>query len=108
MAKANDLMLKEDRELLTARFETRRQAWEKASRHGIVFFIFTRWILWCVGVNFLVGLAFNELPGMKKPDSAQAIEVFVLLFIVAVLAGIWDWHVREKRYGKSAEVTGRD
>jgi hypothetical protein len=100
LAKAKDSILKEDREILAAKFETRRQAWEKASRHGMVLFIFTRWILWGVGVNFFVGLAFNVLPGMKKPHDAQVLEVFVLLFTVAVLAGIWDWHASEKRYGK--------
>ncbi len=99
-AKATDHMLKEDRDLLAARFEERCLAWEKARRHGIAFYVFTRWTLifgfiwpgWFIFVDFYMN--------HQRLQGTEFLVPTVATLITATLIGIWDWHVNEKRYRK--------
>jgi uncharacterized membrane protein YqjE len=98
--KANDCMLKEDRNLLAARFEERRLAWEKARRHGMAFFVFTRWTIWFGGLMALCILVFDFWPYPKQHHINQALYVFPILFVYSTLMGVWDWYSNEEKYRK--------
>jgi len=99
-AKASDHMLKEDRDLLATRLEERRQAWEKGRRHGIAFYVFTRWTLkfGCIWTGWFLFLDFYLHP--QRLQGTEFLVPAVVTFIAATLMGIWDWQVNEKRYRK--------
>ncbi len=99
-AKATDHMLKEDRDLLAARFEERCLAWEKARRHGMAFYVFTHGTLRFGGIVALSILVFDYWLFPNRPPVGKALCGFALLLVIATVEGLWEWHSNEKRYHK--------
>jgi EamA domain-containing membrane protein RarD len=103
MAKANDFMLKADRKLLAERFEKRRQAWEKKRRHGMVLYVFVRWVLLLGGFLCLTPFFVHYLDPKPYRDilTSKFAWIFVAELAIAALVGVWDWFSNEKRYRRT-------
>jgi hypothetical protein len=108
MAKANDFMLKADRDLIAARFEKRCLAWEKTRQHGMVFYVLIWWILRFGGIMSFWFLFFDFYLYPNKLHGIHAFFPFVLLFLLTALMGFWDWHSNEKHYRRESLVKGHD
>ena len=96
MHKSKDFMLKADRDLLAARFENKRLKWEKARRHGMAFYVSTRWTVLLGGFNCLWGVFLKYETG--KPSGDKFLLLLAFDIVISTLIGVWDWHSREKRY----------
>ena len=97
MIRANDWMLKEDRDLLTARNTEWRRSWEKTRRRGKVRFILLRYVLIWGGlqIGFQVILHLDLFHG-HNARYVYGCSAFTLL--MAYLLGLWVWHGNEKRH----------
>jgi len=109
MGNANDFMLKEDRELLAARFEERRQAWEKTRDRGRAFYVVLSMlklggliIAWRLLLDY-----FTERSRIGRDFDQRSIEGYAVVLIVSALIGMWEWRSNEKRYARDSESSGR-
>ena len=101
MAKANDWMLKTDRDLLAARQKEWRAWWEKTRSRGKLRFILVRYVLVLGGAMVLWNIAFESFSHPGSINSVQAKYVYsgwALTLLIAYLLGLWEWHSNEKRY----------
>jgi len=97
MDKANDWMLKEDRDLLSARRDEWRESWARTRSRGLLRFILIRYVLIWGGaqVGLEVILHFDLIHGGRAyyVYGGSAFALFV-----GMLLGLWVWQGNEKRY----------
>jgi hypothetical protein len=103
MAKANDYMLKEDRDLLATRREKWRVKWQKTRKHGEALYVtietlkfgallFTFDLLW----DFLI----DRKQFHRDLDIGSLVGFAVVMVLVISLMEVWEWHRNEKRFKK--------
>lgn len=100
MDKAQGHMLKADRDLLAARFEKKRAAWERARRHGMIFFVATRWTLRLGGPLCLWLIFSNHYLHSDEVRGVQLLLFLAFALVSASFVGVWDWYSNERRYRK--------
>ena len=100
MVETNDWMLKEDRDLLTARREEWRRKWEKERRRGKVYFIVVRYVLIWGGALILlnIGLRALEPEFLSGAQVKHICEGGAWTLLIGLLSGFWEWHSNENRY----------
>jgi hypothetical protein len=103
MAKANSFILKADRDLLAARFERRRLAWEKSRKRGEALYV-TIETLKFGGLLIVFDLLwdfFTDRNQFHRDFDLGSLVGFAIVVVLAIpLMAIWEWHRNEKKYRK--------
>jgi hypothetical protein len=95
--KANDWMLKEDRDLLAARNNEWRRSWEKTRRRGKLRFILFRYVLIWGGLQICLEVILHwDL--FHGPNASYVYGGSAFTLLMAFLLGLWVWYGNEKRY----------
>ncbi len=101
MAKANDYMLKEDRDLLATRRGKWQVKWEKTRKRGEALFVTIETIKFC-SLLFAFDLLWDFLIDRRQFHRDLNIGSLVGFAVVMVLvispAEAWEWHRNEKRF----------
>jgi hypothetical protein len=104
MPAVNDGMLKVDRDRKITAFETRRQAWDKTRKRGMVFFVLFRGVrvlIFFVSLSlFYACMHAIEFHGHLDKMLPYLVRGAIPFFLCGIVFGVWEWYRNERRYGQ--------
>jgi protein-S-isoprenylcysteine O-methyltransferase Ste14 len=93
-------MLKEDRDLLAARFEEQCQEWEKTRQRGRTLYVLFEMLRLgglIVGWRLMLDY-FTDKSRLHRDLDRYSMGGYALVFFISALFGLWEWRRNERKY----------